>query len=45
MENNTKTREQLLKDLEKSNKRIAKLEKSLAEHMKAEKALKERDER
>jgi hypothetical protein len=45
MENNTKTREQLLKDLEKSNKRIAKLEKSLAERMKAEKALKERNER
>ncbi len=41
MKNNDKTREQLLKDLEKSNKRIAELEKFEAGRRKAEEALRE----
>jgi len=39
------TREQLLRELEKSNKRIAELEKSEVERKQAEKALKENEER
>ena len=41
MINNDKTREQLLKDLEKSNKRIAELEKFKTERKRAEEALQE----
>ena len=43
MKNNDKTREQLLNELEKSNKRIAELEKSEAERKRAEEALCERE--
>ncbi len=44
MKNNDKTREQLLKDLEKSNAKIAELEKSEVGYRKTEEALKKSEE-
>ena len=43
MKNNNKTREQLLNELEKSNRRIAELEKSKVEHKQVEEEIHNRD--